>query len=76
MRKVKLTERIFYCHFEESEEEGGSHGLLVLESAYKFPLKSHTVTDQEDFKFWYSRFAKTEEEQASRAALSRSSHAL
>ena len=76
MRKVKLTERIFYCHFEESEEEGGNHGLLVLEPAYNFPLKSHTVTDQEDFKFWYSRFAKTEEEQSSRAALSRSSHSL
>ena len=76
MRKVKLTERIFYCHFEESDEEGGNHGLLVLEPAFNFPVKTHTVTDQEDFKFWYSLFAKTEEEQQSRALLSRTNHTL
>jgi len=76
MRKVKLTNRIFYCHFEEPTEQGGNHGLLVLASAYNFPLQSHTVSDQEDFRFWLTRFAETEEEQSGRAALSRSSHAL
>jgi len=76
MRKVKITDRIFYCHFEEPTEQGGNHGILVLEPAFNFPIKSHTVNDQDEFKFWLTRFAKTEEEQASRAALSRSSHSL
>ena len=76
MRKVKLTDRISYFHFPETEEEGGNHGLLVLEPAFNFPIKTHSISDQEDFRFWYSRFAKTEEEQQSRALLSRTKHTL
>ena len=76
MRKIKLTDRIYYCHFEEASEDGDNHGILLLEPKYNFPLKTHTVADQEDFKFWYSRFAKAEEEQTSTAALSRTKYTL
>ena len=76
MRKIKLTDRITYVHFEEPDEEGGNHGLLMLEPRYGFPMKSQCVTDQDEFKFWYSRFIKTEEDQKSRAVLSRSKYAL
>jgi hypothetical protein len=76
MRKIKLTERIFYFHFAESDDEGGSHGLLVLEPAFNFSIQTRSISDPEDFKFWFSRFAKTEEEQQDRALLSRSTHSL
>ena len=76
MRKVKLTDRIFYCHFEETGEEGGNHGLLVLEPAFSFSIQTRSISDPEDFKFWYSRFVKTEEEQQSRALLSRTTQSL
>jgi hypothetical protein len=62
MKGVKLTERIRYMHCEG--DDGGSHGVLVLLSAYGYPTKMLEVNDQADFRFAYSTFVAVEEKQA------------
>ena len=61
MKGVKLTERIKYLH---CQDEDGSHGILVLASAYGYPTKVLEVQDQADFKFAYTTFVDVETRQA------------
>ena len=60
MTGIKLSERIRYLHCEDGDE---THGILVLLGNRRHPTKLAEVGDQTQFRWWFSKFAKTEEEQ-------------
>ena len=61
MKGVKLTERIRYMHCED--EDGGTHGILVLLGKAQWPTKTAEVYTQADFKKFYNNFVLTEQTQ-------------
>lgn len=63
MTGVKLTERIRYIHCP-GDDNGDSHGVLVLAGAYGFPTKILEVNDQADFRFAFNSFRDIEARQA------------
>ena len=58
MKGVKLTERIRYMHCQD--EDGGTHGILVLLGKAQWPTKTAEVYTQADFKRFYDSFVITE----------------
>jgi hypothetical protein len=61
MKGVKLTERIRYMHCQD--DNGETHGILVLLGVAQWPTKTAEVYTQADFKKFYNNFVVTEQSQ-------------
>ena len=61
MKGVKLTERIRYMHCQD--DDGETHGILVLLGVAQWPTKTAEIYTQADFKRFYTNFVTTEQTQ-------------